>query len=285
MREYNIRELKEKEIKRGIKVLYSSFNRSITDNQITNETKNWKILLEHVFGRFLISEVEGNIIGIGGVFLFEDVCSFGYMGVLPNYRGEGIGTQIFGKLFEIGVDLGYKKMILYASTLGEPIYKKFGFKKSYYGSMYLLPRTLPKLESLDKKVKVLNQLPNWLLDLDKEATGFDREDYLKLKLKLGSKVLAIDNEAFGFVSKVLTNLRLGPLVSKNLDSALKIIEKSIALKINQVIITEHKVLPKKIFKLIKLTKVENGTSLRMVYGDKILESLDLIYAIGTFAKS
>ena len=285
MKEYIIRELKEKEIKIGIKVLYSSFNRSITGDQITNETKNWRILLEHGFGKFLISEVKGNIIGIGGVFLFEDVCSFGYMGVLPDYRGEGIGTQIFGRLFEIAVDLGCKKMILYASTLGEPIYEKFGFIRSYYGSMYLLPRTLPKLGSMDKEVKVLNQLPNWLLDLDKEATGFDREEYLKLKLKIGSKVLVINNEGFGFISKVLTNLRLGPLVSKNLDSALKIIEKSITLNVNHVIITEHKLLPKKIFELNKLMKVENGSSLRMTYGDKILEDLDLIYAIGTFAKS
>ncbi|MFX0032038.1 MAG: GNAT family N-acetyltransferase [Candidatus Hodarchaeota archaeon] len=285
MREYNIRELKEKEIKRGIKVLYSSFCRTITGNQINIETKNWKMLMENGFGRFLISELEGNIIGIGGVFLFEDVCSFGYMGVLPHYRGEGIGTQIFGNLFEIAVDLGCKKMILYASTLGEPIYKKFGFLKSYYGSMYLLPRTLPKLGSGDKKVKVLNHLPNWLLDLDKETTGFDKAEYFKLKLDLGSMVLVVENEAFGFVSKVLTNLRLGPLISKNLDSALKIIKKSIALKANQIIITEHKSLPKKILELVGLTKVENGSSLRMTYGDVILENLDLIYAIGTFAKS
>lgn len=281
----NIKELKETDITKGIEVVYSSFGRNITKNQIIDEKRNWKKMMKQNFGKFIVSEVNENIVGIGGAFFFGNVCSFGYMAVLHNYRGKGLGTKIFGKLFETAVDVGCKKMILYASPLGEPIYRKFGFIKSYYGSMYNLPKTIPNLDSTDKKVKFLNHLPNWLLDLDKEATGFDRKEYLKLLIDLGSKVFVIEKEAFGFLSKVLDNLRLGPLISKSLDPALKIMAKSIELQANQIILTEHNKLPKEIFDVINLTRVENGSNLRMTYGDKILESLDLVYATATFAKT
>lgn len=281
----NIRELKEADIIKGIEVLYSSFGRSITKNQIMDEKRIWKKMLEKNIGKFIISEVNENIAGIGGVFFLGDVCSFGYMAVLHHYRGKGLGTSIFRKLFETAADRGCKKMILYASPLGEPIYRRFGFMKSYYGSMYNLPKTLPSLKSTDKHVKILNHLPNWLLDLDREAIGFNRKEYFELKLTLGSKVLVIEKEAFGFITKVLNNLRLGPLISRSLDSALNIMARSIELQANQIILTEHNKLPKKIFEVIRLNKVENGSNSRMAYGDKIIESLDLIYAAATFAKT
>ena len=75
------------------------------------------------------------------------------------------------------------------------------------------------------------------------------------------------------------------MISTNLDGALQIIKKSIELGANQIIITRHQSLPSRIFELIELTEVESGTSLKMTYGKNISENLDLLFAIGTFAKS
>ncbi len=207
------------------------------------------------------------------------------MGVLPEYRGEGVGSKIFGELFKLAIDLGCTTMILYASKLGEPIYKKFGFQSSYYGTMYQLPVNLPEIGITNKEVKELRDFPGWLLSLDKEAIGFDRSKYLHMKQNLGSKIVAIEGEAYGLLSQISSTIRLGPLISTNLDGALQIIKKSIELGANQIIITSHPTLPKKIFELIELTEVENGASLKMTYGKDISENLDLLYAIGTFAKN
>ncbi len=285
MIEYNIREPHDPEIYKCIGVLYSSFGRTLNKGVNEEEEKAWKMLIKNKIGKFLISEENGKIFGVGGVFIFEEVCSFGYMGVLPEYRGKGVGSKIFGELFKLVRDLGCTTMILYASKLGEPIYEKFGFKKSFYGVMYQLPIDIPELGIINKEVKVLSEFPNWLLNLDKEAIGFDRSKYLNMKQNLGSKILAIEGEAYGLLSQISSKIRLGPLISTNLNGALQIIKESIALGASQIIITNHQSLPKKIFELIELIEVENGASLKMTYGKSISENLDLLYAIGTFAKS
>ncbi|MFW9947107.1 MAG: GNAT family N-acetyltransferase [Candidatus Odinarchaeota archaeon] len=284
MIEYNIREPSNTEIYESIGVLYSSFGRTLNKRTNKEEEKAWRALIKNNIGKFLISEENGKIFGIGGVFIFGDVCTFGYMGVLPEYRGKGVGSKIFGELFKLAKDLGCTTMILYASKLGEPIYKKVGFKRSFYGVMYQLPVSLPELRITNKKVKVLSDFPNWLLNLDKEAMGFERSKYLYMKKNLGSQILAIEGEAYGLLSQISSKIRIGPLISTNLDGALQIIKKSIALGATQIIIAKHQSLPQKIFELIKLTEIENGASLKMVYRKNISENLDLLYAIGTFAK-
>ena len=279
MKNHNIREPRDKEISECINVLYSAFGR-ISSMTIKEEANVWKTLIKNEIGKFLISEVKGKIIGIGGIFLFKEVCSFGYMGVLPEYRGKGVGTEIFNKLFEIGKDLKYQTMILYASKLGEPIYKKFGFCGAFFGTIYSLPVHIPELKVVTKEAKVLNILPDWLLTLDKKAMGFDRSKYLQVRTNLGAKILVIENKGYG----LLSNMRIGPLIATNLDAVLQIIKKSIALGANHLIIAEHQQLPNKIFKLIKLTKNKIKPSLKMSYGKTISENLDLVYAIGTYAK-
>lgn len=285
MIEDNIRELSDTEIYKSVGVLYSSFGRTLNKRINEEEEKAWRALIKNNVGKFLIYEEDGKISGIGGVFIFEEVCTFGYMGVLPKYRGKGVGTKIFGKLFKLAKDLGCTTMILYASKLGEPIYKKFGFQRSYYGTMYQLPVNLPEIGIISKKVKVLKGFPDWLLSLDKEAIGFDRSKYLYVKKNLGCKIIAIEGEAYGLLSQISSKIRLGPLISTNLEGALQIIKKSIELGADQIIITRHQSLPNRIFELIELTEVENGASLKMTYGKSIAENLDLLFAIGTFAKS
>ncbi|MFX1358880.1 MAG: GNAT family N-acetyltransferase [Promethearchaeota archaeon] len=285
MIKYNIREPSNIEIYKSIGVLYSSFGRTLNKRTNEEEEKAWRAVIKNNIGKFLISEENGKIFGIGGVFIFGDVCTFGYMGVLPEYRGKGVGSKIFGELFKLAKDLGCTTMILYASKLGEPIYKKFGFKRSFYGVMYQLPVNLPELRITNKEVKVLSDFPNWLLSLDKETMGFERSRYLYVKQNLGSKILALEGEAYGLLSQISSKIRIGPIISTNLDGALLIIKKGITLGATQIIITKHQSLSKEIFELIELTEIENGASLKMTYGKNLSENLDLLYAIGTFAKS
>lgn len=279
MTKYNIREPTDKEISKSINVLYSAFGRAPPED-IKGEEKIWKALIEWEIGIFLISEENGKIFGIGGVFIFEKVSSFGYMAVLPEYRCKGVGTEIFKKLLEIANKMKCETFILYASMLGEPIYKKFGFKKRFYGVMYHLPIQPPGLGIVDKEVKILNTVPNWVLALDNIAMGFDRSKYLDMRIKLDAKILIIENEGYG----LLANKRLGPLIATNLEAALQIINKSIALEADHMIIAKHQYFPNRIFELFNLTELENRASVKMILGKEIKKKLDLLYAIGTFAK-
>jgi GNAT superfamily N-acetyltransferase len=276
---YTIREPREDEILTCINVLYSAFGR-VPPVEIKNEERIWKALIKNEIGKFLLSEDKGKIFGIGGVFIFEKVSSFGYMSVLPEYRGKGVGTEIFRNLLGIANKLNCETMILYASKLGEPIYKKFGFKGRFYGVMYSLPIQLLEKGIADKDVKVLNTVPDWMLDLDMKAMGFNRANYLNMRIKYKANILAIENEGYG----LLAGNRLGPLIATNLETALQIIKKGIAFGANHLIIAKHQHLPKRVFELMNLTEIENRASIKMILGKKINNKLDLQYAIGTFAK-
>jgi GNAT superfamily N-acetyltransferase len=279
MIKYNIRAPMDKEISESISILYSAFGR-LPPEDIKEEEKIWKELIKREIGRFLIAEENGKLFGVGGVFLFKKVCSFGYMAVLPEFRGRGVGTEIFRNLLEIANNLNCETMLLYASELGKRIYRKFGFQGSFYGTMYQLPMHVPDFGIQHKVIKVLKRFPEWLLTLDEKAMGFDRNLYLNLRIELGAKILVVENEGYG----LLANNRLGPLIAINHDAALQIIKKSKVMGADHLIIANHEHLPQRIFNSINLVKKENEASLKMAYGKELSENLDLLYAIGTYAK-
>lgn len=84
-----------------------------------------------------------------------------------------------------------------------------------------------------------------MLRLDKQAVGFNRSKYLKLKIRLGAKVITIKNEGYG----LLVNRRIGPRITKNLEVAIEITKMGISSGANHMIISEHQNLLKKFFKL------------------------------------
>ncbi|MFX1346061.1 MAG: hypothetical protein ACFFBC_13425, partial [Promethearchaeota archaeon] len=79
MKLYKIREPEREEITKSIKVMLISFGRPPLNNY-EEEEKVWIHLIDNKIARFLIAIKDDNIIGLGGVFLFQKVASIGYMG-------------------------------------------------------------------------------------------------------------------------------------------------------------------------------------------------------------
>jgi GNAT superfamily N-acetyltransferase len=50
------------------------------------------------------------------------------MYTFPNYRKQGIGTELFKRIVDEAKQLGYKKITLNATDMGKPLYEKYGFK-------------------------------------------------------------------------------------------------------------------------------------------------------------
>ena len=85
---------------------------------------------------YFIAEIEGNIIGGGGISptngLSEDTCELVKMYLLPEARGKGIGAALLNKCLETAKQKGFNKV--YLESLPElnraiTVYEKFGFKK------------------------------------------------------------------------------------------------------------------------------------------------------------
>ncbi len=279
MQPFLIRELKTSELHESLIVLYISFNRTIPPD-LKNQEKLLISLIKYGIAKFLVAEEDGKIIGLGGIFFFGNVCSIGYMAVLPEVRSKGLGTDMFRNLVKIGKSKGCKTFMLYASELGEPIYHKFGFRSKYVTSVYNLPNKPSVLQKTNKKIDSSDFFPNWAALIDKNTMGFDRSEFLQLKINHGSILLTADEEGFALVS----GLRLGPIISKDIHTAVYLINEGIKLGANHIIIPKHSQFPSKIFELVNLTERDDDSNLKMIYGKEVAQKLDLFYAIGTYAK-
>lgn len=278
-----VREIEIDEIIESIKVFLLAFNR-MNSEAVENEKKTWECLIQKKIAHFYIALLNGKIIGVGGAFVYRNVGSVGYLGVSPEHRGVGVGTAIFKALLESAINLGCETVMLYASELGEPIYRKFGFQGTYYASNLSLIKKWSKISIKNKQIEILDYLPDWLLALDEKAVGYDRSDYLQVRMTLGAKILGIEEEGYGLLSQVLSRIRLGPLISVNFDSALNIIKKGISLGADNLIIPRHSFIKDKLSTLLQLTEDEQNPNLRMFYGEKISETLEYQYAIGSYGR-
>jgi hypothetical protein len=110
--------------------------------------------------------------------------------------------------------------------------------------------------------------------------GFDRSEFLKLKMKRGSKLFVIAEEGYALIS----GLRIGPIIAKNLRVAVDLINKGISLGANHIIVPKHTKFPNGIFDLIDSNERENEVNLKMIYGKNISQKLEYFYALGTYAK-
>lgn len=93
----------------------------------------------------ILAEDNGKCVGTGIVFYYKSVPSvlnitgknayITSMYVEPDYRCKGIGTDILTKIVEKAVSREYKIIMLNASDMGKPMYKKMGFVEIQNGMM------------------------------------------------------------------------------------------------------------------------------------------------------
>ncbi|UYQ95411.1 GNAT family N-acetyltransferase [Chitinophaga horti] len=77
--------------------------------------------------RFL-AKLNGEIVGQSAVF-FSDVAGIYNVGVIPAYRGQGIGKALTIATCVYAQEQGYDYATLNASDMGQPVYEQLGFKK------------------------------------------------------------------------------------------------------------------------------------------------------------
>ena len=74
-------------------------------------------------------EIGDTIVGIGAAIIHRKTSWLGHIIVDASYRNQGIGTAITKKLMDLVLGKGYKTILLIATVLGAPVYKKLGFEK------------------------------------------------------------------------------------------------------------------------------------------------------------
>ena len=87
-----------------------------------------------------VAEEDGKIVGTAAILLFEFPPAFtnpsgikGYitnMFTVPEYRGQGLASELLKKVLDEARSRGVKNILLAASDMGKPVYKKVGFEEA-----------------------------------------------------------------------------------------------------------------------------------------------------------
>ena len=124
-------------------------------------------------------------------------------------------------------------------------------------------------------------MPQWCLDMDREAFGDDRGPLLKCVVESGAKVLTAGSKGYG----VLWKKKIGPVVAESVDAARAIVRQAQALGASHLYIPMHSELPPQF--LAGLRQVKSTTSIRccdrMLFGDPLHEKVGLSFASFTAA--
>lgn len=97
-------------------------------------------LKDNEFSHYIVAKVGGKIVGYGGMWLVLNEAHVTNVGVLPEYRGEGIGELIMRSLIAIARNRGAEKMTLEvrkSNYVAQNLYSKLGFeprgiRRGYY---------------------------------------------------------------------------------------------------------------------------------------------------------
>ena len=89
---------------------------------------------------YIVAEIEGKVVGYGGMWQILDEGHITNIAVTPQERGKHIGSTILGVMIEYHEARGVKRFTLEVRSGNEPakaLYRKFGFKeeglrKGYY---------------------------------------------------------------------------------------------------------------------------------------------------------
>ena len=119
------------------------------------------------------------IIGLGEILFNKDSAWIGVIVVEKSLRNQGIGTYITDYLSKYIASKNIKTQMLLATPLGEPVYKKLGFKRI---SGYVFLKRNEKREWNIDHEKIIDYDPKYqsqIASLDQLAMGENRSEILK----------------------------------------------------------------------------------------------------------
>jgi ribosomal-protein-alanine N-acetyltransferase len=129
-----IRDMKESDLDRIMEIEEKSFNPPWSREAFLLE------LTKNLLAKYIVAEVDGQVVGYGGIWLIIDEGHVTNIAVDEKYRGKGIGSKILEGLIQLCRDRNMTAMTLEvrkSNVIAQSLYKKYGFKeygirKGYY---------------------------------------------------------------------------------------------------------------------------------------------------------
>lgn len=144
-----------------------------------NQTEaDWERFLELEPEGCFVAEMDGRPVGTTVTSVFGSVAWIAMVLVEPGMRGQGIGRRLMEHAIRHLDDRGIPTVRLDATPLGKPLYERLGFVAEYelarWEGVAPSPRPAPAVRP------VVPKMLEAILELDRRATGTDRERLIRL---------------------------------------------------------------------------------------------------------
>lgn len=155
----------------------------------------------------------GAIAGIGATIIHKHTAWLAHIIVHNEHRNKGIGGIVTKALIDQANKSGIQTVLLLATSLGEPVYKKHGFIKEMD---YLFFKTDQDI-SFNNSYTISSFEEKFifeLLQLDKDVSGEDRSRLITPHFK-DAKLIIDNNSILGYY---LPTLGDGPVIARNKEA-------------------------------------------------------------------
>jgi len=147
--------------------------------------KDFKFYINNNFCNPIKVTVDHTIVGVGSSMVFKNTAWLAHIIVGDGYRNRGIGTRLVDRLLSDLKRMPIHSILLIATELGEPLYKKSGFR---FITDYIY---LNRKESWNETPFSAHVVPftkeyyGDVISLDRRVSGEDREALISMFLERG----------------------------------------------------------------------------------------------------
>lgn len=182
--------------------------------------KEFQFYLENSFCNPVKVFMDNQLVGLGCSIVFEKSAWIAHIIVQTDYRNKGIGTTIVQFLIDDLKKLKIPSILLIATEIGEPVYKKLGFRDVC--DYIFFKREKPWIDiPLSPKIQKYNSAyKNDILSLDQKVTSENRQQLLIKKIE--DSFLYLDNdELIGFY---IPRIADGPIIATKENAGLELMK-------------------------------------------------------------
>lgn len=121
-----VREMRESDIDRILEIERESFSPPWSREAFLLE------LTKNILAKYIVVEIEGKVVGYGGIWLIIDEGHVTNIAIDKEYRGLGLGKKLLEGLIQLCIDRDIKSITLEvrkSNEVAKGLYKKYGFKE------------------------------------------------------------------------------------------------------------------------------------------------------------
>jgi GNAT superfamily N-acetyltransferase len=217
---------------------------------------------QNLYFKAFTLQADNQIIGFGNLFLFDNTAWLGNIVVGDRHRGKGCGSLITQHLIETAKANGVTTQNLIATPLGQPVYKKLGFKVDLNYDFYVTKKEQFNFKIHQTIRKAIDSDFEEILKLDFQITGENRKEMLQFYLP--------DTYLFfegGAITGIFINaLETGSVIAQNQKAGIELLKLKLNFGNTKIIIPENNVLLKEFLsengyeKALSLPKMQLGES-------------------------